>query len=402
MLRETKLLKFNKKRWFTNLQFYIGNNHYINNKYYINNKKLVKLSYFFNTFKSVYSSNSFLKHNQNLNYYKFDLIGFYLINKSTKFSNTYYILSIIHKVFFKKGFMVKIVKLVNNSLKQINDFFFNECFSYYNNNTNLSFSNIDRDVTEVYSYKYFNNINKDVFLINDNSFSDNYPITIEYQQVLDNILNNGDKSDELLFSDCNTDFNYPNISIFLLNIFFKYSFFFSITNFYNLFKFKNNFKFSSHNFLYSLYSKNYFSLSISFFNKYFFLLFSNVKRLYSEDYLKLSNNFLSIFYFIPKIINKVYFFFKVQLSSLSKRVRKILKNKRKFMISYTYIKPNRRLHTTIHHLKKYLFIADGRTLQDKIFNVFFSTLNNSKSSWVSSIYNKHQIDCLSKIKYSKK
>ena len=398
MLNLTLCLNFNRVKWCRHLRFFL-NTYRTYKNFFISNRQTCNMSYFFNSFSMLQNSNIRLKKHFNLYYDKNNLIGFYLVKGLSKFSNIFYILSVMHKIFLKKGFMLKIIKAVNSSLQKLSVYFFNSCFSLYildsslltginpdsNNGTTDTEVYANSTALEVYSFKYFNNTFRDIFNITN---SDNIGIG-SYSIIYDNAFNDITGNANMEYSDFltstevdNENTTDGNKSVFFLNIFFKYFFFCNMSNFFNFFKFNGDCSIStsSDGYLLNLYNKSFKSMPVSFYNKYFSLLFLNIKHIYFEDYLKLLNNFFSILYFIPKLINKIYFFFKIQLMSLSKRIKKILKNKRKFRASYTYIKPKKRLHTTVYYLKKYLLLTDGKDLQDKIFNVFYTTLSGSKSS----------------------
>jgi len=315
-------------------------------------------------------------------------IQFFKIKSQTNNKDIFFVLSLIHKIFMKKGFLIKIIKSINYSLIKINDLFFNSFLAYYINNENFCYFNESLDlsngISEIFMFKSLNTFCKDIFPIftdelnkkticsADDSFNDFTSINQNFRQKAADDINANDEIFEL-----NDIFEQDNMysSLFMLS-YFKYFYFFSF--------FKSNFFLPSNqlysNYLMFLYSKDIKKMSLSFFNKYFLLLLNNYYKFHFKNYINISNNFFSITYFLPKFFSYMNFFFKVQLKTLNKKMKKILKNRKKYNTVYSYIKPHRRINVAIYFFKKYISIADGKTNYDKILNVFLSLLLEDKSS----------------------
>jgi hypothetical protein len=235
----------------------------------------------------------------------------------------------------------------------------------------------------LYFFKYYSTTIFDFLIFNNNTVSSLKGFSVEYDDIFHNInyltSNSTFLNTDLNFKDfhINNDnfkdysFNNSVRNIFFINIFYKYFFFCNISTLDSFFL-KNNLKLNSfflENYFYKLYNINYKILSLSMFKKYYLLLFNNLKKLYHETYINFLNNFFSIEFIIPKILSSINFIFKIQVKSLSKKMKKILKNRRRFSIVYNYIKPFKRLNILLYFIKKYILISDGKDLKEKFYNV---------------------------------
>lgn len=342
---------------------------------------------------------------------KFSILRYYNL-KNINFENKiFFILSTIYRIIFKKGFFLKIIQSINSVLRKINFIFFNSCFSYYisnnfffKNNNNLELANQD----ELYTFKYSLLNIFDFYISNEISGSADSKLLTEYDDNILNfsnfenfnnvILNNN--SESLINSLLLNSENISNRSIFILNFYFKYFFFCKTSKLsFSSITELNNLDSISKNYFYSLYNKNFKIFSLSMFKKYYLLVINNFKKIYHESYINLLNNFFSIDFIIPKLLSLLNFIFKIQVKSLSKKMKKILKNKRKFTLAYSYIKPHRRLNVLLYFIKKYTLIADGKDFKEKFFNVLISLIFEEKDSWLIQVYKIHQLECISNIKY---
>ena len=381
-----------------------------NNFFYCHN-------FFFKYYNFYSYNNEFftLKNFSKLSTDKYVLLKFFLLKNNNVSTKIFFILSNIYKIIFKKGYFLKIIQLINNILKKLNFFFFDSCFGYHIFNTNiyLEKNESSNNTLELYFFKYYSTTIFDFLIFNNNTVSSLKGFSVEYDDIFHNInyltSNSTFLNTDLNFKDfhINNDnfkdysFNNSVRNIFFINIFYKYFFFCNISTLDSFFL-KNNLKLNSfflENYFYKLYNINYKILSLSMFKKYYLLLFNNLKKLYHETYINFLNNFFSIEFIIPKILSSINFIFKIQVKSLSKKMKKILKNRRRFSIVYNYIKPFKRLNILLYFIKKYILISDGKDLKEKFYNVLWSLIFENKESWVSQINKIHQIECATNIKY---
>lgn len=369
-----------------------------------------RLSHFsyFNVFILKKNENLILKSQYPTFFKKLSFIGIGSSKNFLKKKNIFRVVYTLYKTFFKNGFLLKVIKSLNKCLKSLNQKFYDSClFNYFSNNYIFineldSSHSVGVSCTEVYSFKNLFYRFEDLALLsvnmvnqpeNFNVISFNEGQTLFDDNYDDNI--NQDISQQGALSSFVKSKNK-----YSLNVFFKYFFFFKISNIRALSK---NFKFSDlvSSYMSDVCCKSYKLLSVSFFLKYFFVLFYNVGKKVRLEYSKILNNFLSILFFIPKLLKLITFFFKVQAVSLSKRVRKSLKNKYRHAIVYKYIKPNRRLKTSVSFLKSFLLLVDGQGLDKKVSNVLSSIMIEKNDSLIVRLKNIQQFECFKHIKFEK-
>lgn len=391
-LKKIKTFLFFKNKLSRNVKFF-------------NNNPLLSYGGYYNVFMLKKNESVLLKIQYSVLYKKLNFIG--ICSNKSKFrkKNVFGTVYAIYKIFLKNGFLLKVVKSLNKTFKQLNKNFYNSCFADYVKD-NFLFVNEHTPsgrsaCVELYSFKNFFYCFQDLALIDDDggdfnggtiSFSDNF-----------NFFNNNDcaSDDKSVGAEWAADHAFNNFSgEFFLNIFFKYFFFFNISNSRKLIKKVQSGDFVNSYFLDAC-GKSYKSVSVSFFFKYFFFIFYNLGKRVRIEYSKLLNNFLSIFFFIPKLVSLITFFFKVQAVSLSKRVRKSLKNKYRHAIVYKYIKPSRRLKTSLSFLKSFLLLVEGQGLDKKISNMFFSIMLEKNDSLVVRLKNIQQFECFKHMRFEK-
>ncbi len=385
-----KIIKFfnNSKKFNINFLFF--------NKKFNKNKTII--SYFYYNHTIIQNECNTLRKILDVRINKLDLLKYYDIKNITNKNKIHYIISNIHKIIFSKGYYLKIIQIFNSILRDINFMFFDSCFIKH-------IGNLNNEIgcnSELYIFKYYYNLmsdfyitepsNNELILSKQSSFYNPDTVNFSYfNNFSENFLFNFHNDDDYLI------FNKKK-SIDILNIFFKYFF----NNYSFNYIFFNNINYNDSylkNFFFNIYNKNFNIKILSFTKQYFLLLFTNYKKLHYEQYINFLNNFFSINYFLYKIFFKISFIFKLQLKSLSKKMRKILKNKRRYTLIYTYIKPNKRLNVLLFYIKKFILLSDGKNLQEKLNNTFLSLLLDDKDSWVYQLYSKQQIQCVTNIKY---
>jgi hypothetical protein len=184
-------------------------------------------------------------------------------------------------------------------------------------------------------------------------------------------LDEFENTEDILLS--NISFNNSN---FLLNNIFKFFKFYEINNL----RFKDNADIIKNNIIRFFNFKNNKNLSLNFFNKYLLLLLNRQSKQDFENNIFFLNNFFCISGVIEKTIQILPFFFKVFLKGLSKKMKKILKNKRKFKPIYLYVKSEKRTNSAIHFLKRHLKLSDGKNFSSKFFNLFLSIFFEKNNS----------------------
>lgn len=386
----------NSYKWINIIKFFNKNKkfnvNYLFLKKKFNNKIYILYSYYNHTI--VQNEVNSLRNILDVRMHKYDLLRFYDIKSINSSTKIHYVLSNIYKIMFGKGYYVKIIQILNSILKSINTVFFDNCFLNHINNLNNELG-VD---SELYVFKYYNNIMADFYF--NNTSNNNllkqqsafYKLDLVYFNTSSNVLfmNSNADDDAFIF--------IKNRNIAIFNIFFKYFF----NNINNSYLFNTSFKYKDYylqNFFYNIYNKDFNVNILSFTKQYFLLLFTNYKKLHYEQYINYLNNFFSINHFLYRIFFKISFVFRLQLKSLSKKMRKILKNKRRYSLSYTYIKPNKRLHVLLHYIKKYILISDGKDLKERLYNTLLPLLLEDSDSWVYQLYAKHQVQCITNIKY---
>lgn len=347
-----------------------------------------------------------LKAQYSLSYKKINFIGVGSSKNFLKKKNIFRVVYVIYKTFLKNGFLLKVVKSLSKSLKLLNHKFYDKClFSYFNDN--YLFSNgaipiqlVNHANCEIYSFKNLFYHFEDLVLFSRNSA--NSDISSNLVSFSDNqLFYNESDDDEQDFSQQNVyDTFIKSKNNFSLNVFFKYFFFFKISDVQSLSKNFNPSDFFN-SYMQNICNSGYKSLSITFFFKYFFVLFHNISKKLRLEYSKILNNFLSILFFMPKLLKLITFFFKVQAVSLSKRVRKSLKNKYRHAIVYKYIKPGRRLKSSVSFLKSFLLLVEGQGLDKKVSNVFLSIMSEKNNSLIVKLKNIQQFECFKHMKFEK-
>lgn len=347
-----------------------------------------------------------LKLQYSLSYKKINFIGVGSSKSFLKKKNIFRVIYVIYKTFLKNGFLLKVVKSLNKSLKSLNHKFYDKCFfNYFNDNYlfvngTVPTQSADYPNCELYSFKNLFYYFEDLTLLSSNSIDNN--VSSNLVSFNDNqLFYNESDSDEQDFSQQSAhDLFIKNKNNFSLNVFFKYFFFFKISDVPTL---SNNFSPSNFfdSYMQCICNSGYKSLSITFFFKYFFVLFYNIGKKLRLEYSKILNNFLSILFFMPKLLKLITFFFKVQAVSLSKRVRKSLKNKYRHAIVYKYIKPGRRLKSSVSFLKSFLLLVEGQGLDKKVSNVFLSIMTEKNNSLIVKLKNIQQFECFKHMKFEK-
>ena len=372
-----------------------------NTTFFLKNSLLLSYYSYFNTFIIKKNESIALKLQHSAVYKKLGFIGINSNKIFFKKKNTFRFVYTIYKIFSKNGFLLKIVKSLGKVFKQLNLNFYNKCFfNYVNDNFMFVSKSGDESVSntvELYSFKNFFYYFEDLVLINDNAADNGGIVSFNDKHLFANDDSDCDSTDDRLDNFSDTD---SSRSDFFLNIFFKYFFFLNVSCVNNVTK---AFQIDSlqNSYFYDIYNKNYKSVSVSFFSKYFFFLFYNIGKKVRLEYSKILNNFLSIFFFIPKLLRLITFFFKVQAVSLSKRVRKSLKNKYRHAIVYKYIKPNRRLRASVSFLKNFLLLVDGQGLDKKILNIFLSIVSEKDKSLIVQLKNIQQFECFKHTRFEK-
>lgn len=364
-------------------------------------------SSYFNVFMLKVNNNVLSRPCQLAVFKKLNFIGISVGKTHLKKNNTYRTIYAMYKIFLKNGFFLKVVKSLNKSFKTFNQDFYNKNFyNYFNRNflfvnKGVPSSSYDTEqsphYSESYCFKHFFLFFKDLVLINDINHLGIGGLTSFNENAA--FFNSDDDDQSVDLTELQAELNKSK-SETLLNIFFKYFFFFNVNSAHaqiNSFRpgaFLNSYFYGNSNVCHK-------QLSISFFSKYFFMLFHNVSKKIKIEYSKLLNNFVSILFFIPKLIRLITFFFKVQAVSLSKRVRKSLKNKYRHAIVYKYVKPARRLKTSISFLKSFLLLVEGQGLDKKVSNMLSSVLLEKNNSFIVKLKNIQQFECFKHMRFEK-
>jgi hypothetical protein len=393
---------FISKKWLKVLRFFNKNGNFNKNFIFIKSRfNRSKFIIMYNYINSTIIQNecNALRVLLDVRVSKLDVIKFYDIKNINSKNRVHFILSNIHKIIFSKGYYIKIIQILNSILKDINLIFFDSCFINHMDSFKTNFNSN----TELYVFKYYYNIMSDFCLIENNDYIKWSTQSLLYDTNLTNFNNidSLDKSYLVNFNDNDEEaffFINRKKNINTMNIFFKY-FFNNICvnwNFFNIINYDNIYL---KNFFFNIYNKNFNINILSFTKQYFLLLFTNYKKLHYEQYINYLNNFFSINHFLYKIFFKINFIFKLQLKSLSKKMRKILKNKRRYTLVYTYIKPHKRLNVLLYYIKKFILLSDGKDLKEKLNNTFLSLLLDNNDSWVYQLYAKQQVQCVTNIRY---
>lgn len=386
MILRRKLWYKNFKNWtFFNKDFkYLKFNYNNNMKCYYNLKNFS------------FSSSLFKKSGVYLIFWKNVVSSFYLKKNYKNTFNATFLLLKFQKIFFHKGFWTKIFLSINSVFLSILDiyfFFFKKNFFNYfyiseekNNKTTFFVFN---DLNFFLKDFFFNELKegnlKNVSLLLENQSNLSF---INYDNLLSSFFNDEDYIDDSLPNNSkptineDVDFSPINTEDFIINLVFKFysTFFISNKIFFN---FNNKYNF--------FFSKNVKFYSITFLNKYFQIYVTYLKKHSLNHNLQLLNNFLYKADIIPRFLTLMPFFFKTFFKSLNKKMRKILKNKRRYEIIYSYIKPKDRHKVMIHFLKKNVLITDGQNFKSKFFNVFLSLALEKEKSWIYSIYTESQL-----------
>ncbi len=134
------------------------------------------------------------------------------------------------------------------------------------------------------------------------------------------------------------------------------------------------------NFTYLLQNISSINLKSSFLPKSVLLLFYNFYFKARSLYLLSFNKFFSLDFFLKYVVNQLFFFFKINYRALTKKIRKILKNKYRYKSYPTYIKPSMRVKETLRFLKKCIELEVSDSIRDNMYQSLFSIIFEDNDS----------------------
>ena len=374
----------------------------------------------------------FLKNSNLYRYYTFTGFNYELENTSLSFKKDFFLkkfklIKYLYKIFQKRGLAVKYLGYVSSSLTKLNDNFYDKCFYYYFNNyistsnssSGDSFYNIDymkfweksfihiEETVSEESFDISSDFNNSEFLtfFQKSQFTESVNPIIDSNSILVDLpesteLSESDSDSASIIADIHPSSNIANLSTsfgdliyFLLCLHFKYF------NFIYLFFKSNHIKLpwieksavSYFNFSNKLSSL---PMSSSFFAKSAVLLLYNFFFKVRSTYLLFFNKFFCLDYFLKYVITQVFFFFKISYRALTKKIRKILKNKYRYKSYPIYVKPSMRVKESLRFFKKCIELEVSESLKDNIYQSIFSIIFESNDSWIIKLRNRQQLSVL--------
>ena len=304
--------------------------------------------------------------------FKYSVIHNYYTGGMRKSNDVFSIISTVHKIFMRKGLLSRVIKSVNSCLMDIGQtvaaYFINE----YIHNTFDNDLSVDLNSSEVYQFDNFSKSFQSIV------YANNKPISsiIKFSDIIDY------SSDKLLNDGLNLIDGYKTSRIdnskIVLQSFYKYQLYLELLSCCSGSNLRDNTILN--NMIINNRSLLFKSGSLSITRAYPMLTLHSYKKRIFENSATLFNTNISpssIISFLPSVLN---FVFNIKIKNLSKKMRKILKNKRRFALSYVYVKPEKRLREAIHFINKFMILYDSSNINDRVHAALSSIILNSKSS----------------------
>lgn len=269
-------------------------------------------------------------------------------------------------------------------------------FFYLQNYLNIDNIKNNPGNISVYNTDYIKFWEKSFYCFSDDvnyNFEDNLDFLSFFQNKQKSVISSGIPSIINNFGS-ETNFSIHNLNYCFLSFHLKYF------NFLFLF-FKNSGIYSNNimdttisSFAHLFQNMSTINLKSSFLPKSVLLLFYNFYFKVRSLYLLSFNKFFSLDFFLKYVVNQLFFFFKINYRALTKKIRKILKNKYRYKSYPTYIKPAMRVKETLRFLKKCIELEVSDSIRDNMYQSLFSIIFEDNDSWIIKLRNKQQLSVL--------